>query len=55
MKIEVEYSETDLVSGKCKVCGDRGQVLSEDAEDEKHIGWCPDCIEQERFEEMTGL
>ena len=54
MIIETEYNETDLIRGKCKSCGDKTLVLAEGIDD-KHEGWCPDCIEAEKFEEMTGL
>lgn len=52
MIIETTYNETDLVRGKCLSCGDKTLVLDEGIDD-KHEGWCPDCIEAEKFEEMT--
>lgn len=47
MITETTYSENELHSGKCSSCGDQSnEILNGD-------GRCLDCIEAEKFYEMT--
>lgn len=45
--IETIYSRCDLRSGKCHSCGERSDEIL------KGDGRCIDCIEAEKFYEMT--
>ena len=45
--IETIYSRCDLKSGKCRRCGKKSNEIL------KRDGRCIDCIEAEKFYEMT--
>ena len=47
MKTETSYSAFDLEKGKCKCCGEQSkEILIDD-------GRCVDCIEEEKFIDLT--
>ena len=47
MKIEINYSESDLKKGKCTCCGEKSnEIVIGD-------GKCIDCIEEIKFYEET--
>jgi len=47
MKTETAYSDFDLEKGKCTCCGEESnEILIDD-------GRCVDCIEEEKFIELT--
>ena len=47
MRTEVVYSRCDLKSGKCRSCGEKSNEIL------KGDGRCIDCIEAEKFYEIT--
>ena len=53
MKVTTEYSPFDLHKGKCRSCGKRKLILNEDVS-VKDANKCPDCIEDDKFFEMTS-